>query len=70
MKLLNNQNILIVGLGLMGGSYAKALKRLDFHIEAIDTNRESVDYARPMPKQSAGLMLWCSAFTPLCLKSG
>ena len=45
MKLLNNQNILIVGLGLMGGSYAKALRRLDFHIEAIDTNSESIEYA-------------------------
>lgn len=45
MKLLNTQNILIVGLGLMGGSYAKALKRLDFHIMAIDTNADSIDYA-------------------------
>ena len=45
MKLLNTQNVLIVGLGLMGGSYAKALRRLDFHISAIDTNRDSIDYA-------------------------
>ena len=29
MKLLNTQNVMIIGLGLMGGSYAKALKRLD-----------------------------------------
>ena len=45
MKLLNTQNIMIVGLGLMGGSYAKALKRLDFHICAIDTNSDSIDFA-------------------------
>lgn len=45
MKLLNTQNVLIVGLGLMGGSYAKALRRLDFHISAIDTNSDSIDYA-------------------------
>ena len=36
---------MIVGLGLMGGSYAKALKRLDFHICAIDTNSDSIDFA-------------------------
>ena len=45
MKLLNTQNVMIIGLGLMGGSYAKALKRLDFHISAIDTNAESIEYA-------------------------
>ena len=45
MKLINNQNIMIVGLGLMGGSYAKALKRLDFHIAAIDKNPDSIEYA-------------------------
>ena len=45
MKLINNQNIMIVGLGLMGGSYAKALKRLDFHISAIDKNPDSIEYA-------------------------
>ena len=30
-----SKNILIVGLGLLGGSYAKALKRFGFHIAAI-----------------------------------
>lgn len=30
-----SQKILIVGLGLLGGSYAKALKRFGFHISAI-----------------------------------
>ncbi|MBR4451344.1 MAG: prephenate dehydrogenase [Clostridia bacterium] len=45
MKLLNTQNVLIVGLGLMGGSYAKALRRLDFHICAIDKDPDSIEYA-------------------------
>lgn len=45
MKLLNEQSIMIVGLGLMGGSYAKALKRLNFHISAIDTDAQTIKYA-------------------------
>ena len=45
MKLLNTQNIMIVGLGLMGGSYAKALKRLGFHLSAIDKNEDSINFA-------------------------
>ena len=42
---ISKDNILIVGLGLMGGSYARGLKRLGYRIEAIDTRRESIDYA-------------------------
>ena len=45
MKLLNDRNIMIIGLGLIGGSYAKALKRLDMHIMAIDTNPDTIEYA-------------------------
>ncbi|MDO5564053.1 MAG: prephenate dehydrogenase [Eubacteriales bacterium] len=40
-----NKNILIVGLGLMGGSYAKGLKRYGFHISAITKDQSSIDYA-------------------------
>ncbi len=36
---------MIVGLGLIGGSYARALKKKDFYVMAIDTNRDSIDYA-------------------------
>ncbi len=39
------KNLLIVGLGLIGGSYAKALKDSEYRVMAIDTNKESVDYA-------------------------
>ena len=40
-----NTNILIVGLGLLGGSYAKALKKKGYHVEAITLEQASVDYA-------------------------
>ena len=40
-----SKKILIVGLGLLGGSYAKVLKRFGFHISAITKDQSSVDYA-------------------------
>ena len=40
-----SKKILIVGLGLLGGSYAKALKRFGFHISAITREQSSIDYA-------------------------
>lgn len=45
MDWINNRKILIVGLGLMGGSYAKALKRLGYSVSAIDARKSSVEYA-------------------------
>ena len=40
-----SKKILIVGLGLLGGSYARVLKRFGFHISAITKDKSSVDYA-------------------------
>ncbi|MBR5239125.1 MAG: prephenate dehydrogenase/arogenate dehydrogenase family protein [Clostridia bacterium] len=40
-----SKNILIVGLGLLGGSYARVLKRFGFHISAITKEQSSIDYA-------------------------
>ena len=40
-----SQKILIVGLGLLGGSYARALKRFGFYISAITKEQSSIDYA-------------------------
>ena len=40
-----SKKILIVGLGLLGGSYAKVLKRFGFHISAITLDQNSIDYA-------------------------
>lgn len=39
------KNILIVGLGLIGGSYAEALKRYGFRVTAITRSQKSIDYA-------------------------
>lgn len=38
-------NFLIVGLGLIGGSYAKALKNAGYSVSALDINEESIQYA-------------------------
>lgn len=45
MEWISKSNVVIVGLGLIGGSYAKALKRMGYHVAAIDTNRAGIDYA-------------------------
>ena len=40
-----SKNILIVGLGLLGGSYARVLRRFGFHISAITLEQSDIDYA-------------------------
>ena len=45
MKWITDSKIAIVGLGLMGGSYARALKRLGFSVVAIDKNQGAIDFA-------------------------
>lgn len=40
-----SKKILVVGLGLLGGSYARILKRFGFHISAITKEQSSIDYA-------------------------
>ena len=45
MKLNKDMNILIVGLGLLGGSYAEALKKKGYHVSAITRSQESIDFA-------------------------
>lgn len=37
--------ILIVGLGLIGGSYAEALSKKGYEVEAIDQKQEAIDFA-------------------------
>lgn len=44
-ELDNKANILIVGLGLIGGSYARALTRRGFAVTAVTRERSSIDYA-------------------------
>ena len=45
MEWMAKKNVLIVGLGLMGGSYARALKRLGYHVAALDRDEDSIAYA-------------------------
>lgn len=45
MEINKNANILIVGLGLLGGSYAMALKKKGYRVEAITRSQSSIDYA-------------------------
>ena len=40
-----SKKILIVGLGLLGGSYARVLRRFGFHISAITLEQSAIDYA-------------------------
>ena len=45
MKLTTDKKILIVGLGLLGGSYARALVKKGYYVTAITRSRSSIDYA-------------------------
>lgn len=45
MKLTRDSKILIVGLGLMGGSYAMALSKQGYQVKAITKSQSSIDYA-------------------------
>lgn len=45
MKLTNDKRVLIVGLGLIGGSYAKALTKKGYHVSAITRSPSTIDYA-------------------------
>lgn len=45
MKFDQNTRFLIVGLGLLGGSYAKALKKQGYTVEAVTRSQSSIDYA-------------------------
>ena len=45
MKIDKSTRFLIVGLGLLGGSYAKALKKQGFLVEAVTRSQSTIDYA-------------------------
>ena len=45
MSFDRKKKILIVGLGLMGGSYARALSRRGYYVTAITKDKESIEYA-------------------------
>lgn len=41
----NSKKILIIGLGLIGGSYGMALKKRGYSVSAITLNQSDIDYA-------------------------
>ncbi|MCR5847830.1 MAG: prephenate dehydrogenase [Lachnospiraceae bacterium] len=45
MEWINKQNVLIVGLGLIGGSYARALKRIGCRVTALDRSEKTLGFA-------------------------
>ncbi|MBO7216609.1 MAG: prephenate dehydrogenase, partial [Clostridia bacterium] len=45
MTINKDTNILIVGLGLMGGSYASALSKQGYKVRAITLEQKDIDYA-------------------------
>ena len=45
MKIIKDVKFLIVGLGLIGGSYAEALTDLGYEVGAITRSQKSIDYA-------------------------
>ena len=45
MRIDHSTNILIVGLGLIGGSYAKGFAKNGFDLCAIDSNPDTIQYA-------------------------
>ncbi len=45
MKLNKDMKILIVGLGLIGGSYAEALSKKGYEVGAIDQKQEAIEFA-------------------------
>ena len=45
MKLNKDMKILIVGLGLIGGSYAEALSKKGYEVGAIGQKQEAIDFA-------------------------
>ena len=60
MKLPKDLNILIVGLGLIGGSYARGFSKQGYRVNAIDLDADAIAYAKEQG------MIECGAITPEC----
>ncbi len=45
MKIDKDTKILIIGLGIIGGSYAKGFTKAGYKIDAIDTDPDTISYA-------------------------
>ena len=45
MKIDKDTNILIIGLGIIGGSYARGFTKAGYAVSAIDTDEETIKFA-------------------------
>lgn len=45
MEISKDKNILIVGLGLMGGSFAKGMRNQGFHVCGFARRKEPIEFA-------------------------
>lgn len=45
MKIDKETNILIIGLGIIGGSYAKGFAKAGYKVNAIDTDPDAIEFA-------------------------
>ena len=54
MKLTPKTNILIVGLGVIGGGYARALTKKGFRVRCITKEQKDIDYARSLGMIESG----------------
>lgn len=54
MKITDNTKFLIVGLGVIGGSYARALSRQGFHVRCITLKESDIAYAKEHNMIEAG----------------
>lgn len=54
MSISKNNKILIIGLGLIGGSYAQGLKEKGYFVGGIDADENSINYALKNDIISAG----------------
>ena len=39
-------NLTVIGLGIIGGSYAKGLSKKGYTVFGVDTNLETIEYAK------------------------
>ena len=53
---MKQREFCIVGLGLLGGSYAMALSRAGCRVTAVDVRREALEYAKEQGWIQAGAL--------------
>ena len=62
MNIDKKDKILIIGLGLIGGSYAMGLKNKGYEVGAIDISKKTIDYALEKGIISSGRTIACKEY--------